>query len=335
MTLDSSFLYTDSDRLAAALAAHEREPIHSALAFLSAASGDTLRQQPAPTRQDKNATVAVVKRALSADEQMLADATAFAVLADAAAGQRATHHLLTSGYGRREAHGQGSALRELVSALQTADLLRQEATFGRDATDWYSATRQHFDRLATHHSDKLADTAWLSTATLVIGVLEKNAALVDQGISGLIPVINTIHPEGYLRPTLENSDPQQAFMCMADVVGALVLGAEAAQQAGQALWTYENRGVSINTAAAYLVSHYFYPQKWRWGGPLDSASVTNVLVRDGAFLEMVGLRHPLRATTLLLDDLRPLFSLHYGGLTTLTHGLTREDAPRKRRFPWG
>lgn len=332
-------LYTDPARLKDALSAQQQEPSHSALLFLTAPAGAELRRRPTPTRQDKTATTPVLKRPLTAAEQMLADATAFAMLEDTAAGERATAFLLTARYGLSEAPSAAVVLRELVSALQTADLLQAEPTFSANAHDWYRAIRQRYEQAVAQASQQAdphsADRLWAHTASVVVALFDDNPALLADGIAGLKEIVDTIHPEGYLRLTVEAGNPLAAFTQMVDMTGALVLGAEAAQQAGENLWGYENRGVSINTAAAYVVSHYFYPQKWRWDGPLEAEAVTDVLVREGAFLEMAALRYPLHATHLLLDDLRPLFSLHYGGLTTLTHAPRPETVSRKRRFPWG
>jgi hypothetical protein len=219
--------------------------------------------------------------------------------------------------------------------VQIADLLRDEVHFARDAAVWHQAAREHLSRLSQQvKRDSVLDRAWLSLAQWIGAQYEHDVSAASAALDQARSIVDLIHPEGYIKSVVDVDDAQRGFQQMLEVTGALCLTAEAAERAGGGLWTYQNRGVGISTAVAYVVSFYFYPGKWRWGGALEAAFVTDQLSQHGAFLEMAARRAPLRATDILLEDLRPMFSLYFGGLTTFTHGAPPELEPKKRRFLW-
>jgi hypothetical protein len=310
------------------------EPLKTALAFLTAKEGEVIGQRPAPTRKNKANTEPILKRTLTSQEQLPLNATRYALFHDPSVGQKTTQALFASEVGFHDHATLAATAAEMVSAIQIANLLYAEPSFNPQAEAWYTAMLQRYERLDRNKQLHGADFAWLQTLTLILGVVFDNQAFVQEAVQNLKAQINTIHPEGYLKSAVEGDDPLQTFEQTLAAVGALVIAAEVAEQTGESLWGYDNRGVSVQTAVAYVVSHYFYPQKWRWGGALTEEQVKPLYIRDGAFLEIAHARNPIHATQLLLNDLRPLFSVHYGGLTTLTHAKTAEEPPKKRGWLW-
>jgi hypothetical protein len=111
-------------------------------------------------------------------------------------------------------------------------------------------------------------------------------------------------------------------------VQALVLMAEAAQHAGVNLWDYTVRGVSVMTAVTYVMFYHFRPDKWRWDEGLE-AVIPPFFRKHAGFMEMVNRRdNRPRDIQMLLDDLRPIYDVYGGGLTTLTHGLAASGRSR-------
>ncbi len=327
-------LYLDDGLIAAASKALDREPIASAVAFLKAQPGEVIRQKPAPTRQDKAATQPILRRVTTPQEDMLIQAYRWRFLEDAEAGMAAASALFESRYGLIPAEAASDSLRQWVSAVQIADLLSAEPHFASQADAWYQAAYEQLVALRREASDHLLHRAWLHLANLLWAQLEGDPDSSATAINHLRALVDDIHPEGYVKGVLTAKEAERNFQQMLELTGVLCLAAEAAERINGDLWRYQNRGVGISTAVAYVVSFYFYPQKWRWEGPLEEAFVVEQLTQHGAFLELAERRAPLRATALLLDDLRPMFSLSLGGLTTLTHGAPPEHEPKKRRFLW-
>jgi hypothetical protein len=98
-----------------------------------------------------------------------------------------------------------------------------------------------------------------------------------------------------------------------------VLMAEATSHIGIDLWGYSARGVSVVTAASYLLYYYYYPDQWRWD-TIAEVEAKYLFEENGAFLEILNRRTRPKDLKLLLDELRPIYNLP-GGQTTLTHGL--------------
>jgi hypothetical protein len=335
MASEALNLYLDEGLIAAAHKAADREPIASALTFLQVQTGEVVRHKPAPTRRDKSATQLILRRPTTPEEEMMVWAYRCWLFEDAQAGAAAVQMLFETYYGLTDAPTAADGLKRWVSAVHVADLLRNEPHFARDAAAWHQAAREQLQRLSQQAKrDSVLDRAWLSLAQWIEAQYQHDASAAAAALDQARTIVDSIHPEGYIKPVVDVDDAQRGFQQMLEVTGALCLMAEAAEHAGGSLWAYQNRGVGISTAVAYVVSFYFYPEKWRWGGALDAAFVTDQLNQHGAFLEMAARRAPLRATDILLEDLRPMFSLYFGGLTTFTHGAPPEPEPKKRRFLW-
>ena len=75
-----------------------------------------------------------------------------------------------------------------------------------------------------------------------------------------------VHPEGYLPEAVEIAPEAAALNSQISSAQALVLMAEMARCVEVDLWSFEQRGVSVLTAASYPLYYFFYPEKWPWNG---------------------------------------------------------------------
>ncbi len=176
-------------------------------------------------------------------------------------------------------------------------------------------------------SDTYFETVWVTLAQAIHGILTNNTDSLDNAEQVYrVAVDNQIHPEGYLRPYADTESSDNYIHHLLTVSG-LTLIAEALYQQGRDLYSYDNRGVTLFTAATYLIYYYYYPEKWRWDAELDLETTQQLTTEQGAFFEILNLRGSLRGIDELLEEQRPLFNLYGGGLTTLTHAKVK----RKRR----
>ena len=168
--------------------------------------------------------------------------------------------------------------------------------------------------------------AWLAARTMAASILCRDEA----GFQGAAAIYRRlidehIHPEGYIKGLVDLDGAEDTYAAQVSATGALALMAE---MAGQELWSYDNRGVSVNTAATYAFYYYFFPERWRWEDGLRRGDTRAVMRAEGAYFEMVNRRSPLRGGEQLFAEQRPMFSAHIG-VTTLTHSL---PLPRKSRW---
>lgn len=170
------------------------------------------------------------------------------------------------------------------------------------------------------------ETFWLGTLNIVAGIVLENKDWFDTGVAVFQHAINdSIHPEGYVLSVVDVEDGRSLEYQISAVM-ALVLSAEAASHVGTDLWDHRTRGVSVLTAAAYPLYYYFYPETWPWDADdITQEQVTRIFMNYGGFLEIINghYERPLRAIRLILDDLRPVYHCHGGGLTTLSHASSR------------
>ncbi|MCY4146912.1 MAG: alginate lyase family protein [Chloroflexi bacterium] len=186
--------------------------------------------------------------------------------------------------------------------------------------------------LASPQGDALA-TYWAAVVAMAVGCLRDDDAHIDRATASYRQAIDQhIHPEGYIRGVVDMEHKQtepHGYQRQLSATCALVLIAEMASQRNIDLWAYDNRAVSIHTAAAYTHYYYWFPERWPWGEGLTRAQTEAALRREGAFYEMVNRHQPPRGIETLFAEQRPLFCAYGGGLTTLTHGAPR---PQKRRW---
>jgi len=177
----------------------------------------------------------------------------------------------------------------------------------------------------------LLDGLWLGALNIGAGIVFNDDDRFAQGEDLYrLAITQHIHPEGYLKGIVEQGDEELTDTYHQQVSGtsALVLMAEMATLAGVDFWSIDNRGVSPITAATYTMYYYYYPEKWKWETELTEETTEAVIKADGAFMEIVHRRSPLRAIEQLFEVQRPMFNIYGGGLTTLTHGA---PAPRPKK----
>ena len=171
---------------------------------------------------------------------------------------------------------------------------------------------------------------WQGALQLAQGIVFDSEALRRAGAAAYRDVIDQhIHPEGYLKGIVDVDGAARTYEAQVSGLCALAFMAEMAAPVGLGLWTYENRAVSLHTAAAYSLFYYFYPEKWRWEEDLSSERTAAAIRKEGAFLEMAQRRQAMRGIEALFEEERPLFCAYGGGLTTLTHAIA---PPPKRRW---
>jgi hypothetical protein len=199
---------------------------------------------------------------------------------------------------------------------QCYEMLRDHPNLSSAWLTTFSDTVEHLNRTVTTGFRNL----WLNALNMGAGVVLEREDLFQTSADEYKRVVSeVIHPEGYLHGEVEQSDGL-GFYRQLRAVQALVLMAETASHVGEDLWGYEMRGVSVMTAATYVMYYFFRPDKWRWDEGLEDVIVPFVRKHAG-FWEMVNRHSPPRDLRLLLDDLRPIFDAQGGGLTTLTHGV--------------
>lgn len=211
---------------------------------------------------------------------------------------------------------------DLLIALQLHDLLYDHPAY---KGDWLQRCITQFDSLP--QADDIVEKLWQSVVQTAIGVLTQDEARLQDGISVFHWAIDeAIHPEGYLTEAVKVGPEATALERQIKSVQALCLIAEMVKSTN--LWKYNNRGVSITTAATYPLYYFFYPEKWKWNGEewkpsngVTEADAKQIFKSHAGFLELV--RHhydpPLKAIQMILDELRPVYDPFCGGLLTLSH----------------
>jgi hypothetical protein len=233
----------------------------------------------------------------------------------------------------------------LLAGLQDSVVLAQAIELVRDHPEAASRLPNWCDLLAERSAyldqrvvePNIAEVLWQAALWAAAGVVLERDDLF-QGAANTFrgAVDDEIHPEGYLPAAVDSGSAAANLSMQLQCVKALVLIAEMGRHAGVELWDYDNRGVSINTAMLYPLYYYFYPDQWRWvkevfkGGhkieaeTLDEADAEAIFRANCGPLELINRHHgqrPQRAVRMILDDLRPIYDLYGGGLTTLTHAL--------------
>lgn len=173
--------------------------------------------------------------------------------------------------------------------------------------------------------------SWQAALAMASGILADDDAIFERAAALFRRLVDDhIHPEGYFKGVVDIDGASETYAAQFSATCAMVLMAEMAGQAGVDLWNYDNRAVSVNTAATYTFYYYFFPERWRWESGLRREKTMTLMRREGAYFEMLNRRSPLRGVDQLFAEQRPMFAATGGGLTTLTHGLA---PPKKKR--WG
>lgn len=299
------------------------QPQHTGLYFNSQqiTAAQEQRQHPALARAWEH-----LERGATADllDAVLMDGLRWRLLGDDAAAERGAAQLLDIWN-----HDDIRQPDVLMALGQAFELLSDRPELQSDGQQWLTAYADRVRSIQPPETLSL-DGFWLSALQTGAGVVLEDEALFKAGVTTFQTQIDhAIHPEGYIRFAVESKSPD-SFQQQLDAVRALTLTAEAASQAGRDLWAYENRGVGVSTAAAYVLFYYYYPEKWRWGTPPSVETVELLFTHSGAFMEIVNARRGLRTIEVMLEDRRPLWDPLGGGLTTLTHGLMTPPKKKKR-----
>ncbi len=218
--------------------------------------------------------------------------------------------------------------KSLLGWLSVAAMLRQHA-------NWQALQTEIMPDFVAAVSDMTAacdplEELWQGATRLAAGIVFEHEGFRQMGAGAYrIGVDHVIHPEGFLKGIVDVESVEPTYAKQVSGACALVVMAEMATHAGLDLWSYDNRGVSPVTATTYLLYYYYYPEHWRWSDGLSPDDAAAAVAGEGAFIEMVNRRHPLRGVEQLLAEMRPMFCASGGGLTTLTHGLA---PPKKRRW---
>jgi hypothetical protein len=207
--------------------------------------------------------------------------------------------------------------RTMATLAQASELVRPLFS-AEELERWHSDFEAHLGLLSD--SSSYHESVWREALYLIAGVMLEKREWVERSAESYRRIVREdIHPDGYIHPVVEQQDGQSFFRHII-TTQALVLMAETAKHIGIDLWGYEQRGVSVVTAAAYPLYYYFYPKKWRWDEHHDEEDTQRIFREHGGFLEIVNRQRPLHDIGLLLNEWRPVFDVYGGGLTTLSHG---------------
>jgi hypothetical protein len=295
-TLAHCGLYFTPDHVKAALKDRERDPLKVAWAALDS---------PAAHPWD----------------QALLNGFRWRFGADPVAGEAAVR-ALTGSPAVQAAAPVEETLVHLLLLAQLAELVRDHSAFNPALWDeWAGGYAAGVESVLGADSAPVVDARLrLALLSLVSGIVLEHEAWFEQGAEGFRQAIREdVRPAGYLESAISEKDGG-TFQRQFRATGALVLMAEAAGSIGVDLWGYESRGISVSTAATYLIYYYYYPEKWKWE-PLPPETSQPLYQQEGGFLEMLYRRNRHKDMKLMLDDLRPVFDRSGGGLTTLSHAV--------------
>ena len=226
-----------------------------------------------------------------------------------------------------------AAIQRRFGWLQVMSQLREHARWHEVAEGCRAGIAAAPPQLEDSAAGDLPRLLWLAVVALAAGILLEDDAQFQSALSVYRRAVDQrIHPEGFFKGLVDVDGARGTYQAQFAATGALALMSEMAQQAGEDLWSYNNRAVSANTAATYTFYYYCFPESWRWEAGLTREQTMAIMRREGAYFEMVNRRSPLRGADELFAEQRPLFSAAAGGLTTLTHGLKPPARKRWRLF---
>lgn len=276
-------------------------------------------------------------------DHLLIKAFRYRLRDDQAAGDWVAHDLNTDhtwGSVDQQAESVIAQAKAFFALSQAYELAREHPQLA--SSDGLDRHHQKFDALPLPAEDDFISGLWYSVARMAGGVVLEDQTLIDASADYFRQIINTeIHPEGNFRTAVKVDPESQSLTNQVFGTQALVLIAEMAEYIGLDLWGYENRGVSALTAATYTVFYFFYPDQWRWNGSeyRPSAGVSHefgasLFRNNGGFIEIIARRYnkPLKAVTMALDSLRPIYDVYGGGVVTLTHAIPTKPSRNRRRW---
>jgi hypothetical protein len=213
--------------------------------------------------------------------------------------------------------------------IQCFELVRDHPAWGKGERDrWLHGLLDRVSQLNQPQFEvSYVEQVSLGALNVAAGAALERDDILQAGVETYQQVVrDDLRPQGHLPKAVEDpalaGDGQGLFRQLM-VVNALVLMAEAASHVGVDLWGYTYRGVSVMTGIAYLIYYYHYPEQWQWDAGMTQDAARGLFREHGGFLEMINHHEPPKSINTLLDDLRPIYDLYGGGLTTLTHGVAR------------
>lgn len=239
---------------------------------------------------------------------------------DVEAGARAVNLLMQSDLARLANAPDLETIAHIGVLVQCFEMIRDHPAFLDEArVAWLNSLRSRLQLLhAPAPSMNIAAQLWFNLLQMVSAIALEDENRFQQAVDVFRQVVSDeIHPEGYIQKAVEGQAGRSLYHMLLSAQ-ALVLTAEAGTHAGENLWDYHYRGVSVMTPLPYLLYYYYYPEKWRWE-PLEKETAQPLYRRHAGLWEMVQRRSPSRDRKLLLDELRPVYDAWGGGLTTLTH----------------
>jgi hypothetical protein len=224
------------------------------------------------------------------------------------------------------------AVAETMMYAQVFEMLRDHPVFSfvRKA-GWMNRLETRINMLSTSpYKDSYVENLWMAALVLASGIVLEREDIFQIGAEVFQQVVDyDIRPQGPITKAIEGGD-NGAMHRQISAVAALSLMAEAAAHVDVDLWNYENRGISVKTAAIYPIYYFYTTDKWKWDKELAADEVQMWFRRYGGYLEFIRKRTQLRDLNPIVEDLRPIYTPLVGGLTTLTHG-----EPLRRRGLFG
>lgn len=249
---------------------------------------------------------------------------------DEDAGSKAVHDLNDgSAFALDEDMPYLDGVMETVVLAQSFELIRSHRAFTPShQAAWRDLLFERTSRLNVANDLLHVEQIWQALMNMAVGiVLEREPIVTDAAHFFRKVVDQDIHPRGYISQAVggENTAARDggSLLRMLLSVKGLVLMAEAAKHIGLELWAYSNRGVSVVTAALYPLYYYYYPEKWQWDEGIEIEAAEQLFKLHGSYLELLNLHlgRPTKAIDLILKEIRPIYDVTGGGLTTLSHGV--------------
>ncbi|MEO8397478.1 MAG: alginate lyase family protein, partial [Chloroflexota bacterium] len=221
---------------------------------------------------------------------------------------------------------------QTIMLAQAFEMMRSHPAWELTSqTNWLNLFSDRVMTLSTSpYNDTQVENLWMAALVLALGVIVEREDVFNEGVIVFKRMVDEgISPRGHIPKAVEGKDGGSLYRQILSN-SALVIMAEAAAHCGVNLWEYNNRGVSVTTAAVYPIYYFYTPERWTWdeGITLDEAQL--LFRRYGGYLEILNRQTGFKDLKPLLEDLRPIYDPSGGGLTTLSHGM-----PIKKRGLFG
>ncbi len=216
-----------------------------------------------------------------------------------------------------------TSVAKTVMLTQTFEMVRDHPSFDYNAqVRFLNTLQERVNALSTSpYKDTQVENLWMALLVMSAGIALEREEIFTLGVEVFQRTIrDDVRPRGFMTKAVEGRDGGSLYRQILSA-SALVLMAEAAAHAGVDLWSYAVRGVSVTTAAVYPIYYFYTPEKWEWDEGISVDEAQMLFRHYGGYLEMVNRRTRFKDLKPLLEDLRPIYDPHGGGLTTLTHGV--------------